>query len=172
MESLKIIFTSIILAIFYGICHDLVTANISVEYFTIGHPKIIDSESPFILALVWGVFATWWVGLILGVFISIAARLGVNPKLQYKDVIKPMVILLCIMGGVAILAGILGYFLAKAEVIYLVGKLSDQIDSNLHHLFLAAGWAHASSYIIGFLGGLVLSILLWKRRNVMIEKFV
>lgn len=51
MESIKIVRISILLAILYGICPDLITVNISIEYFTIGHPKIIESESLILLAI-------------------------------------------------------------------------------------------------------------------------
>ena len=59
----------------YGVAHDLVTAHLSVEYFTVAHPPI-GTDDPFLLALVWGVLATWWVGVLLGVPLAAAARLG------------------------------------------------------------------------------------------------
>lgn len=41
-----------------GLAIDLVTANVAVEYFTVHHPKVVDSESPWVMALVWGVGAS------------------------------------------------------------------------------------------------------------------
>jgi hypothetical protein len=29
-----------------GVCLDLVTANVAVEYFTVHHPKILPTENP------------------------------------------------------------------------------------------------------------------------------
>ncbi|MFK7970823.1 MAG: hypothetical protein AB8F95_10670 [Bacteroidia bacterium] len=165
MESIKIILVSIVLAVIYGILHDLVTANIAIEYFTVGHPKILESESPFHMALLWGVIATWWVGLILGVLLAIAARFGARPKLGLSDVFNPMVKLLVVMALVATVAGIIGYFLAKGEVIYLVGKYANRIDADRHHLFLTAGWAHNASYIAGLIGGAFVSYHTWKKRK-------
>jgi len=47
----------------YGLVHDQVTVRVSLEYFTIGHPQLITTSSPTLLALFWGAAATWWVGL-------------------------------------------------------------------------------------------------------------
>lgn len=62
-SDIGIIFTSVIAAVIYGIIHDQVTARICVEYFTVGHPRLIDSDSPPVLGLFWGIVATWWAGL-------------------------------------------------------------------------------------------------------------
>ena len=64
MAPLRIIGLCISAAVLYGVAHDQVTARVCVEYFTIGHPRIIATESPTVLGLAWGVIATWWVGLI------------------------------------------------------------------------------------------------------------
>jgi hypothetical protein len=58
MQSIAIIFLSVAAAIVYGIVHDQITARICIEYFTIGHPRLIDSDSPTVLGLFWGVVAT------------------------------------------------------------------------------------------------------------------
>lgn len=165
METLKIIAFAILAAITYGILHDMVTAHLAVEYFTIGHPKIIESESPFHLALLWGVIATWWVGLILGILLAITARLGRLPKLSLIELRKPILKLLAVMGIFAVVAGTIGYILSKTKVFYLVPHLAQQIAEDRHHLFLTAGWAHGASYLLGFIGGVVLCALTWRKRK-------
>lgn len=52
--GLKIVLFAIGSAILYGISHDQFTARISVEYFTLGHERLIESESPTVLAFFWG----------------------------------------------------------------------------------------------------------------------
>lgn len=42
---------SVLAAVVYGILHDQITARICVEYFTIGHARLIDSDSPTVLGL-------------------------------------------------------------------------------------------------------------------------
>ncbi len=80
MKAVAIVLLCIAMAILYGIVHDQVTARVCVEYFTIGHPPVFDTDDTTLLALGWGVIATWWVGLGLGIPLAIAARAGSMPK--------------------------------------------------------------------------------------------
>jgi hypothetical protein len=165
MEYLKIILASIFLSVFYGITHDLVTTQVSIEYFTIGHPIIIDTNSPIKLALLWGTIATWWVGLIIGILVSLSSRLGRKPKLSVEDLIKPLLNLIIIMFAGAILGGLIGYITSINQIFTLVPRLAKQIDPSRHHLFLTAGWAHTASYLVGFLGGIALCIKIIIQRS-------
>jgi hypothetical protein len=61
----------------YGILHDQVTARVCLEYFIIGHPPLIASESPTLLAIAWGIVATWWFALPLGFALAAAARFAI-----------------------------------------------------------------------------------------------
>lgn len=164
MQFIGIIFTSVIAAIIYGIIHDQVTARICVEYFTVGHPRLIDSDSPTVLGLFWGVVAAWWAGLAIGVGLAIAARAGRRPKLTCSHLIRPISILLGCMFGIAIMAGMIGYYTASAGIFHLVDRLASQIPEDRHVAFLTAGWAHSGSYLSGFIGGIVLCAATWKRR--------
>lgn len=165
MLHLKTILLCLFGAIAFGIVHDLVTANSCVEYFTIGHPKVIESENPFLLALVWGVLATWWVGLILGTLIVLSNAIGKRDKVPFAIIRSYVIRLLLIMILTSALAGITGYILANTGVIYLVGELVDQIPSGKHSVFLAVAWAHLSSYIVGFIGGIVICMKVWMKRT-------
>ena len=160
-----IIGISVLAAIIYGIIHDQVTARICVEYFTIGHPRLIDSDSPTILGMFWGVVATWWVGLPLGIGLAVAARVGARPKLTCAQLIRPIGVLLCCMFGVAFLAGLIGYFTSSSEIFHLVGRLGKRIPQDKHVAFLTAGWAHSGSYLAGLVGGIILWTASWKRRG-------
>jgi hypothetical protein len=162
---IQIILTSIVLAIVYGIIHDLITANVCVEYFTIGHPKLIESESPVRLALLWGFIATWWVGLILGILIVLVSRIGDRPRFELMDVIKPMLLLLGVMAIMAFVSGIFGFFAAKNELFYLTEPLASMIPEERHHLFLSAAWAHGASYLTGFVGCGIVCFRIWRRRG-------
>src|SRR3954469_11594932 len=90
-EAFRIILFATLAAILYGIVHDQVTAHLCVEYFTIAHPPVFAIRSPFLLALGWGVIATWWVGLSLGVGLAAAARLGPMPRQSLADLRQPIV---------------------------------------------------------------------------------
>lgn len=165
MTTVKIIISTLIVAISYGIIHDMITAHLCVEYFTIGHPKIIESESPVLLALIWGIIATWWVGLPMGLLIAGFSQLGKKPKLEYREVMKLIIRLILMMFGIALFAGVVGYFLTELNVIHLVSRLAEQMDSTNHSKFLATGWAHTSSYLSGIIGTFIVCRIIYKRRK-------
>ena len=165
MQWIAIILFSVGAAIAYGIVHDQITARICVEYFTIGHPRLIDTDSPTILGLFWGVVATWWVGLPLGFGLAFAARVGRRPKLCVRHLIRPMLTLLVCMLGIATIAGVVGYVTAKTGVVRLLEPLASQVPERKHTAFLIDGWAHSASYLTGMIGGITLSIMTWRRRG-------
>jgi hypothetical protein len=165
MTSLKIICSAIGLAIAYGIVHDLITAHLCVEYFTIGHPKVIESESPLSLALLWGVIASWWMGLLMGLLLAGYTQLGRRPKLPFREISGKLLRLLGIMGLVASAAGLIGYALAAGGWIHLLSPLAEKIASTAHDRYLAVAWAHEASYLGAVVGTALLCVSLWRRRK-------
>lgn len=157
-------------AVVYGILHDMVTARICVEYFTIGHPPIFGTEDPTLLALGWGIIATWWVGLILGVPLAAAARWGPAPKRTVGSLVRPVITLLAVMGVCAFLAGLLGWFLAWQGYISLFGWLASEISEDRHAGFLADLFAHNASYLVGFVGGIVVILAVGRERLVQLRE--
>lgn len=160
-----IVLASVCAAVLYGIIHDQVTARICVEYFTIGHPRLIDSDSPTVLGLFWGVVATWWVGLPMGIGLAIAARAGRRSKLVVGQLLRSIAILLVSMFGIAIVAGAVGFLAARAGVVILVDPLASRIPAEKHVAYLTDAWAHTGSYLAGFVGGVILWIGTWRHRQ-------
>jgi hypothetical protein len=156
MPFLRIVLLAIGAAIAYGIVHDQITARLCVEYFTIAHPPIFHTQSPTLLAFGWGVLATWWVGLMLGVPLACVARLGRAPKLEARQFVRPILVLLVVMAVCALAAGVLGWQLTTHGAIRLEQFVRLPIPPEKHAAFLADGFAHNASYAVGFLGGLVL----------------
>jgi hypothetical protein len=165
MASLKIVLLSVLTAVVYGILHDQVTARICVEYFTVGHARLIDSESPTVLGLFWGVVATWWVGLALGIGLAIAARAGSRPKLAPRDLIPALIHLLVVMFATALVGGLAGYVTGKTGIFRLVERLATQMPPDRHLPFLVCGWTHSASYLAALIGGITLWVLVWKQRG-------
>lgn len=158
MEFIKIVILGVVAACVYGIVQDQVTARVCEEYFTIGHPPIFDTDSPTLLAFGWGVVATWWVGLPLGLLIGLASRVGGWPRLTWRGLLRPIAVVLCVMGVISLLAGVVGYFVADAGGVRLFEPLASRIPAERHVLFLADLWAHNAAYGAGFLGGVGLCI--------------
>ena len=164
MQFILIVVLCIVAAVMYGIVHDQVTARVCVEYFTIGHPPVLHTESPTLLGLGWGVIATWWVGLLLGIPMAIAARVGTRPKRSALSLVRPIGVLLAVMGILALVSGLIGYVLARQGVVFLVEPLASMVPAPKHVAFIADLWAHSSSYLVGFVGGIVLVVRTWKSR--------
>ncbi len=164
MQFILIVGFSITAAVAYGLVHDQITARICVEYFTIGHPRIIDSTSPMILGIAWGVIATWWVGLILGLPLGLAARVGSWPQLTVQSLVRPIFRLLEVMVAGACLAGLLGWQLASRGIVLLSGYRAVAVPASKHVAFQTVWFAHLASYSFGLLGGIVVIILSGVRR--------
>lgn len=171
MDHLKTILLCLFGAITFGILHDLITANICIEYFTIAHPKVIESQNPFLLALVWGALATWWVGLILGILIVGFNAIGKSDKVPFSRIKRYVIRLLLIMPLTSLVAGLIGYILARTNAIHLIGELAETIPFEKQQAFLAVAWAHVSSYIVGFIGGIVICMKIWMQRRTANRKF-
>jgi len=165
MEAIRIALLALVAAIAYGVAHDQVTARICVEYFTIGHPPIFPTASPTLLALGWGVIATWWVGLPLGCLLALAARVGQRPKLAAAALRRPLAILLATMGSAAFLAGLVGGLLASRGTVWLAAPFDQIVPPDRHTPFLIDLWAHSASYFTGILGGFALVIWTWRARG-------
>lgn len=89
MEAFKIWLVAIAIVVAYGVAHDLVTTRVSLEYFTVAKDNAVDTRSPALLALAWGIGATWYIGVFFGALVALAARAGSRPKLALADLMRP-----------------------------------------------------------------------------------
>lgn len=165
MQSLGIILMCIAAAVGYGIAHDQVTARVCVEYFTVGHPPVFMTNDPTLLGIGWGIIATWWVGLMLGVPLAVAARAGSQKKRSVTSLLAPVAGLLVIMAGCALVAGTIGWLLASRGAVFLVGPIAEKLPPEKHVAFLADLWAHSASYLVGFVGGAIVIARVWRSRK-------
>jgi hypothetical protein len=152
-------------AVVYGILHDQITARLCVEYFTIGHPPVFGTDDPTLLGIGWGILATWWGGLLLGIPMALAARAGRLPKRNAASLVRPIGILLAVMACSAAVAGLAGWFLSSHGTVFLVGYLAKAVPQEKHVLFLTDAWAHSASYVVGFVGGAMLVVSVWRSRR-------
>jgi len=166
LRFLSIVLLCIAAAIVYGLIHDQITIRISIEYFTVLHPHILPEDvSPTILALAWGVIATWWVGLILGIILGLSCCCGKRPKLSAGDLVRPIIKLLCVMAAGATLAGTIGYELGVHQLLKPTPFVIENVPADRFNRLFAAGATHLASYALGFAGGIALSIWAWMRRG-------
>ena len=169
MKTVAIVILSVFAAILFGIVHDQITTRICLEYFTIGHPKVINSESPTLLAFTWGVLATWWVGVILGFPLALSSRIGKWPKLTYRDQVKPLFYMLMVMFVCAFSVGLCAFwFTYSLPPGNFTDILGPRILPEVQNRFVVVWSMHLTSYAAGFVGGVTLmvrTILLRKRTH-------
>jgi len=164
VKFLRIVGLCIAAACAYGVAHDQVTVRLCIEYFTIAHPRLIDSQSPTVLGLFWGVVATWWVGLGLGVLLGGAARLGRAPRLEPRDVRPEILRVMAGSAAAALLAGVVTFFAARHGYVALPPAWARQLPEAVHLSFLVVAAAHSASYAAGFALALVAVARVVRRR--------
>ncbi|MCE9534089.1 MAG: hypothetical protein K8T89_23670 [Planctomycetes bacterium] len=145
VQSLSIILMCIVAAVMYGVGHDQITARVCVEYFTVGHPPVFDTDDPTLLGIGWGIIATWWVGLLLGIPLALVSRAGSRPKRSVGSLIRPIAWLLVVMAVCSLVAGLMGWLLARNGAVFLVEPLASELPADRHVPFLADLWAHSAS---------------------------
>lgn len=169
MKFLAIVGHAVLAAVVYGVLHDQVTIRICPEYFTVAHPTIVRTGSLTLLALFWGVFATWWVGLPLGVLLGVAARAGRRwSKFSPSELVSRIGVLLGVIGALAVIAGVAAYMVGLGgEFRRHAPDLASRIDEAKHDRFMAAWVMHVTSYFAGAAGGvgLALVVLIERRRR-------
>jgi hypothetical protein len=165
MEIVKIVAAAVLAAIGYGILHDQATAHLCVEYFTIAHPPVFATLSPFWLAVGWGIIATWWLGLALGVLLALAARSGARPKFGLAELLPSIVLLVAVMAVSAASIGLAGYTIAGQGMIALPPELKGALAADHQAACMAAWMAHGTSYAMALLGGLFVVGVAWYRRG-------
>lgn len=156
MQAFLIIVFSILACCVYGIVHDQITARICVEYFTIGHAPVFNTTDPTLLGLGWGIRATWWVGLIVGIPLASFARFGRRPRRSAVSLIRPMVVLATCSAVLAAVAGVVAYFAATNGWITLHPEMAARLPEDKQTSFLVDLWIHNTSYTSGFVGSVFL----------------
>ncbi len=164
LKFLAIVAICIAASIVYGVIHDQATVRICPEYFTVFH-RDIGTKSLTLIALYWGVVATWWVGAGLGILIAFVSRVGRAPKVEPREVLLPIVYLMLFTLVIAILAGIAGGVAASNRWFVVAEGLRDKIPAQRHIGFLIDLAAHNASYAAGAIGGVFLAGWIAGRRS-------
>lgn len=157
-QTVLIILLCISASIVFGILHNQISARVSLEYFTIGHYRLISSESPTLMGIAWGIHSTWWVGLIFGVLLALAGRAGKWEKRTARSLVKPVLLLSAVCGAAALIAGFIAYRLMSTDSISFISEMSLAIEPARQPGFLAALWMHTASYTVGTMGGLIIAV--------------
>jgi len=157
------IFLSIIIAGFYGILHDQITATISPEYYTKFKFQQfrVNENLPYRQGVAYvGFYATWWMGATIGILLAIVALIFPDYKSMKAAIIKALTLVFITTA----LSGLIGYVYGKT--ILNPNTVNWWLPDNVldKSSFIIVGAIHNAGYIGGLLGlvlGMVL--MLWKR---------
>lgn len=133
-----------------GIGVDLVTAHVAVEYFTVHHPHVVDSNAPLVMALVWGIGASWWCGLILAPLLwwaNVRRHDPLPPRRLLVMVAKAMGLVWLIM-----MLALLGAYLLIGLIPIGLRRASFESDRRL----MAVAAAHMLEYVLAVVMTVVL----------------
>jgi hypothetical protein len=165
MQGLRIVGLGVLAAVVYGILHDNVTVRVCAEYFTVFHPDLFRTDNPWVLALGWGVLATFWMGGILGAALAGAARLGRRPKLTWRELVRPVGLLLALTGMASLAVGVLAFSSASARGWGPPAHMASRIPIEKHAAFVGVLAAHNTAYFAGFVGGVALCVWTYRKRG-------
>jgi hypothetical protein len=164
MPFAAIILLSVFSAVLFGILHNQITVRICEEFYTVAHRPIPGFDSPSLIALASGVLATWWMGILIGFLLACTARLGSWPQLSVTRVAYRLGIFFITLITLTALSGLIGYQLATRQIIALGTTFADRIPTTSHNAFLTNLWIHSTSYLLSFLGSIILAVGILRRR--------
>lgn len=147
------------LACLLGICMDLVTANVAVEYFSVHHPQIVATENPWVLAFVWGIAAAWWFGAICGAIVAWINHRRPEP-LEPRRILK-WTLIACVVLWVMMIAVLVALFVASG---YLpVEERTESFESDRR--LIAVAMTHQIEYVLGAIAMLIIAVMTWRAES-------
>jgi hypothetical protein len=161
----RFIVLSVCAAAIYGIIHDEITAHLAPEYFTVAHPALIPTQSPFWLGLFWGVVATTPMALLLGWLLGAIAHSPNLPPEPMANLAKTLAVLFIAMAASAILAGFSAWIMANRYGARFPDAWDAAVPSAHRPAFLAVWAAHIASYASSLVIFSVWAGRMWLRRN-------
>ena len=144
MEALRIALYGAAALGAYGLVHDQVTASIGAG---------------------WGWFPGLAMGAVYGLGLATVARLGRRPKRGSASLIKPIVFLIAVTAGFALLAGIVGFLLAKAGPLKVNPDAAVDVPPAKQAAMIACGMAHMAAWYVACIAGGIQAAVVWVVRN-------
>lgn len=151
-DFIAIVLGTTLLSCVLGIAVDLVTANVAVEYFTVHHPKVVESQSPWAMALVWGIGASWWAGAIAGALLA-----WVHMRLRFRLEPRRVLRMVAIACG-AIWLTMMLILLVVYGVGGLVPESSRRPSFDQDRRLMAVAVAHLGEYAIAAIAMIIVAL--------------
>ncbi len=152
-------FVAVLVAGAYGIFHNQISYTVSPEYFTkfkFEQFDLLDSSLPErVRASIVGFFASWWMGIPIGVLVGGAGFIHSGARRMMQVTLRSFLVVV----SVTLLVGLMGliYGFTQTAPIDIEDYSGWYIPSDVVDLrrFLCAGYMHNSSYLGGAFAVLV-----------------
>ena len=157
-------FFGVVSAILYGIIHDQISIRISPPYLMDWHPTIIESRDPTTVALAWGVVATWWFGLILGMVLALAATVGRRPSAHWTWIFRAV----CGVFAATAIGATVAYGITRSFGLELPAhfdELYSEMPQSERQAFTQTAAMHETSYDVAGVATLIASVLIYRSRK-------
>jgi hypothetical protein len=154
----------------YGMLQDQLSARLCPDYFTVFHPPIPGVTDPTLLGVAWGFLGAWWGGVLLGYIAGLVATLGSRPPVAPRELVRPLVVLLLVVGLVVLLTGINVWRHAELLGVSLDPALTKLVPPERHRPLLIVACYHFAAYASATIGGVVLCVWVWVERVRRTEK--
>ena len=151
-ETLVFLLQVVSLTCLLGLAVDVVTANVAVEYFTVHHPHVVDIHSPWIMAVVWGIGASWWFGLIAGVLLwwmNARRPRPLSERRVLRMIVPALVAIWFVM--MAIVAGVYG-------IAGWIPENQRRVTFESDRRLMAVAFSHYTEYALGGIVTIVLMV--------------
>lgn len=149
----------------YAMLQDQVSARLCPEYFTVLHPPIPNLTDPTLLGISWGFIGGWWGGIVLGYVAGLVATLGPRPKLQPREIVRPLLVLVSALAVLTALSGFTVWHHANLLGVSLDAGMNGLVPPERHRAVLVVACYHFTAYATATLGGFVLCGWVWAERR-------
>jgi hypothetical protein len=156
-------------AMLFGIVHDQITIRICPEYFTVWHPQIFDTDNLTVLAVCWGIFASWWIGALLGVLLGASALLGPRPVPNFRIILHSIKIVLMTCAAAAIVAGLIEWHFKFPVPIFVMGYDIDHMSYDVQIRFLVDLYIHNGSIDTAPFAAILCAWLIFRHRKTLAD---
>ncbi|KAI5150585.1 hypothetical protein ENBRE01_1583 [Enteropsectra breve] len=186
MREIGILFFTMLIcflaACIVGISNDLVTVRLCKEYFTqgfhqertkgslVGELMEKISADLELIAVLWGIIATWDTGLIFGFVLYLCMRIGPRPRYGVRNILLPVFFCILAILATTAIVGIICYFLFnqfdESKIVRHLNQyckkefINGEFKTNLEiqRKFMLCCYIHGTIYPAGTVFGILSSL--------------
>ena len=175
-EAARIIGTTVLTGVSYGIASDLIACRDCIEYFTVGHfydgkelrSRPINTLDPNLNAFVWGVIATWHVCTVAGAIFALLARAPFS-GMAIKIVSAQLTPYLAISAVLTLFISHIGSRVAQRKMIANPYRKFNGVPLNLQSGWEACHVRNTMGYASIGVSSVILSVMIIAARTGFIE---